>query len=107
MGHALARFNSSSAAGSRCKLAPATSVSSCPSVVALAIGAVTLGRARSQARETAAGVESYRAATLSSASRIRKPRSFRYGLTPCPRGLLARSASERYLPARNPRASEK
>ena len=49
----------------------------------------------------------YSSASLSSASRMRMPREFRYFFTPAPRAaLLARSFSERYLPERNPLASE-
>ena len=77
----------------------------CSRLVALAIGAVTLGRAISQASATCAGVALCRAATSSSAFSTPRPRSLRYFFTPPPRGLLPRSASERYLPVRNPAAS--
>ena len=80
---------------------------SCSRLVALAIGAVTPGRAISQASATWAGVARCSAATSSSAARMRRPRSSRYLLMPEPRGLWPRSASERYLPVRKPRASEK
>jgi len=46
-------------------------------LVALAIGAVTLGRAISHARDTCAGVEFRRAETSSRAAKMRKPRSLR------------------------------
>ena len=45
--------------------------------IGISIGAVTLGRAMSQARATRAGVERSRAATSSSARRMRQPRSLR------------------------------
>ena len=45
---------------------------------------------------------------LVESGRMRMPRGFMYlGTLRAPRGLLAKSASERYLPVRNPAASEK
>jgi hypothetical protein len=76
----------------------------CAAKVALAIGAVMPLRAICQASATAAGVARCSAATASSASRIAKPRAFRYPWTPAPRGLLPKSASLRYLPLRKPLA---
>src|SRR5579863_321289 len=77
----------------------------CSKLVALAIGAVTLGRAISHASATCAGVALCRAPTSSSALSTAWPRSLRYFFTPPPRGLLPRSASDRYLPVRNPAAN--
>ena len=82
----------------------AARLSSCCTEVALAIGAVTPGRAISHASATVAGVVPCWSATLSSALRMRVPRSFRYFLIPLPRALLARSSGERYLPDRKPLA---
>ena len=48
---------------------------SCVRLVALAIGAVTAGCAISQASDTCAGVALCRAATASSAARMRRPRA--------------------------------
>lgn len=60
------------------------SSSSCFTDVALAIGAVTEGRAISQAGETWAGVAPFAAATGSTAFRMPKPRSLRYLPAPQP-----------------------
>ncbi len=79
-------------------------LSSCFREVALAIGAVTPGRALIQASEISASWALVSAATESSASRMRKPRSFKYWVMPLPRGLWSRSSVERYLPVRNPDA---
>ncbi len=103
---ALAWFSSSTAAPSRLSRVASIRSLSCSRLVALAIGAVTLGRASSQARATRAGVYRHRAATTSRAARMRCPRSLRYFLTVFPRWLCARSASERYLPVRKPAARE-
>jgi len=83
-----------------------TSSANCSGLVALAIGAVMLGRAISQANATCAGVARSRAATSSSAARMRRPVSFRCFPAPAPRARPARSVCMRYLPVRNPLASE-
>src|SRR5262249_27175118 len=82
----------------------ASSSSSCARLVALAMGAVMLGRAISQARATLAGVDPVRAATSSRAARMRKPRGLSIAPAPPPRGLLPRSALLRYLPVKKPLA---
>src|SRR5689334_8944830 len=103
---ALARLSSAIDVVSSVSVAPLITSSSCATLVALAIGAVMPGRAISQAIATAAGVERWRAATLSTAARMPSPRASRYFFMPPPRGLLPRSASERYLPVRKPAASD-
>ena len=52
----LARSSASIAAGSSCNCAAAINVFNCAELVALAMGAVTLGRAISHAKATDAGV---------------------------------------------------
>ena len=52
-------------------------LSTCASDVALAIGAVTPGRAISQARATSAGLAPSPSATASSAPNMRAPRALR------------------------------
>src|SRR6185312_1070931 len=104
---ALASFNREIAAVSNFSLVASTSSCNCSRVVALAIGAVILGRAISQAIATLAGVELFCFATCSSAATMRCPRSFMYFCTNLPRALFSRSACERYLPVRKPLASEK
>jgi hypothetical protein len=69
------------------------------------MGAVIPGRAKTHAR-TAAGDDSVWVATSSRATRIRKPLSFSRGSARTPRGLLPRSARERYFPVRKPAARE-
>ena len=73
----LASLSRSIEDGSRVRRVAPTSSSSCRMFVALAIGAVILGPAISQARATCACVASCWAATSSSARRMRWPRSFR------------------------------
>ncbi|KOT25096.1 hypothetical protein DM52_4251 [Burkholderia mallei] len=90
---------------SSCSRIAAPSALNCSSDVALAIGAVTLGRAICHASATDVCVEPCFAATASSAARIRKPRGFRYCSTRLPRALFFKSASDRYLPDRKPLAS--
>jgi hypothetical protein len=68
-------------------------------VRALAIGATTAGRVRSQARATAATVVLRAAAIPSSAARIRSPLSSRYCAAVEAR-WLSTFAPGRYLPAR-------
>src|SRR5690606_16614757 len=80
--------------------------SSCERLVALAIGAATAGFANNQDRDMAAGEVLYFSAALSRAERIRNPLSFKYFFTPSPLALFERSLSERYLPLKNPLASE-
>src|ERR1700687_2509088 len=84
-----------------------TKTFSCSTLVALTIGAVMLGRAKSHARDTLAGVALYFFATMSSASRILKPRSLMYFFSIRARGLFSTSLSDRYLPERNPLAKGK
>ena len=72
---------------------------SCSGVVALAIGASTVGCAASHANATAATVAPCAAATRSRASSTAKPRSFMYrSRTPPARGLLTSGAPGRYFP---------
>ncbi len=61
--HALAWFNISMAEGSNSSLVASIKSVNCSRLVALAIGAVTVGRAMSHASATRAGVESYCADT--------------------------------------------
>jgi hypothetical protein len=95
------------AAGSSCNCAAAINVFNCAELVALAMAAVTLGRAISHASATDAGVLRWDAATSSNARRILSPRGVRYFPTIPPLAAPLRSDGERYLPARNPLASEK
>src|ERR1700731_825173 len=104
---ALALSNNAIDDASSSRLVARAKSSNCCRLVALAMGAVMLGRAMSQARATCVGVAWWRFANWSRASRMRSPRRFRYFLTICPRWLFERSASERYLPLRNPLASAK
>ena len=81
--------------------------SSCSTLVALAIGAVTLGRASSQAIATRAGVEPIPRGDLVERREDAEAAVVQVVLDPlAPRALFARSASERYFPVRNPVASE-
>src|ERR1043165_7921424 len=80
-------------------------LSSCSTLVALAMGAVTPGCAISQASATSAGFASCAFATASSAASTLKPRSLRYFSTPPARAaLFFKSALLRYLPERKPEA---
>ena len=105
-GQMLLRFaNGASGSLSFSRVAAASS-RTCSTLVALAIGAVTPGRAISQASATCAGVARCAAAIVSSAASTRSPCALRYFCTAPPRALLfARSASLRYLPLRTPLAS--
>src|SRR3954451_2706689 len=87
------------------RTAPRSS-SSCGRLVALAIGAVSSGLARSQASATCAVLALCADATSSRAASTRNPLSSRYLVAPAPRGLLPASFFERYFPVRNPLASE-
>lgn len=71
---------------------------SCSTDVALAIGPPILCWEDNQAKATDARTVLCFSATLSKAFKIFKPCSFRYLAAPCPRGLLLKSASERYFP---------
>ena len=66
-------------------------------LVAEAIGAVTLGRAISHASATCACVAPCAFDTLSSAARIPSPRSLKFFFIPPPRADFPRSASDRYF----------
>src|SRR6202021_1156419 len=78
----------------------------CVTLVALTMGAVTLGRAINHARATCAGVAACPAATSSNATKMRKPRSLSRLSMRAPRGLFLKSSLVRYLPVRNPLAKE-
>src|SRR5436309_11647922 len=74
-------------------------------LVALAIGAVSSGLARSQASATCATLALCADATASRAASTRNPLSSRYLVAPAPLGLLPASFFERYFPVRNLLAS--
>src|ERR1700731_1457721 len=101
---ALASLSSCRSSEESCRRVAAARLSSCSTEVALAIGAVTLGRAMSQASATVAGVVSLRVAPSTSASTMRSPRSLRYFSTNELRAPFAMSAFERYFPLRKPLA---
>ena len=80
---------------------------SCSGVRADAIGDSTVGCWASQASETAATVVSCAAATSSSAAMTSRDRSSHSSVHANPPRLVSASTPGRYLPVRNPRASEK
>jgi hypothetical protein len=79
----------------------------CSVFVALAIGAAMAGLDISQANTIVAGEDWYFADTSSRADRIIVPFASIYFCMPLPRTLLLKSFSFRYLPVKNPLASEK
>src|SRR5580698_9882304 len=76
-GSALASSSACRSSAGKSSRVAAARLSSCCTEVALAIGAVTLGRAISQAIATVVGVVSLRFATATRVSMILMPRSFR------------------------------
>src|SRR5437016_13524239 len=75
--------------------------------VALAMGAVMLGRWASDEMATCAGVAPTFSATFSTAARIAKPRSFMWLFwMPAARAVLGSSAPAGYLPEKDPLATE-
>src|SRR6185312_5852935 len=103
---ALARSSAATSSAPRSNCIAPSSSCSCGTLVALAIGAVTDGRAISQASATCAGVALCVAAMSSSTASTARPCGLRKRFAAPPRALLlARSAALRYLPLRKPLAS--
>src|ERR1700733_9440961 len=102
----LAAFRRLSALSSKLSDVAFRSSANCATLVALTMGAVTLGRAINHARATCAGVAECPPATSSNAAKMRKPRSPRRLSIRAPRGLFLKSSLVRYLPVRNPLAKE-
>ena len=102
----LAVFNTAICAEDSFSVVALTRSPSCLGFDALAIGAVTLGRAINQASATCVGVAAVVLATSSRAVKTFGPFPSRYYAADGPRAeLLPRSAVER-LPVRNPLARE-
>ena len=94
-----AEFSASICAGDNFSVAALTRSPSCSGFEALAIGAVTLGRAINQASATCVGVATVALATSSRTASTFGPFPSRYFAADGPRAeLLPRSAVERYLP---------
>src|SRR5262249_15261706 len=99
----LAVFNTAICAEDSFSVVALTRSPSCLVFDALAIGAVTLGRAINQASAPCVGVAAVALATSSRAVNTFGPFPSRYCAADGPRAeLLPRSAVERYLPVRNP-----
>jgi len=93
----LARFKNSIDVSPNWSFVAPISSFNCAMLVALAMGAVTVGHAISHATATCADVALSRFAPCSSASMMLKPRSFKYFFTKSPRALFSTSATDLYF----------